>query len=165
MLRKITLFIIACLAINLTAFAQADKRAVFPSGAIDGSANPELIPDIVAYRLFFSVVDEGPQSVSGSSANLSAKQKAKLSPIQLNDTDQQTICETLSAFKGNLVNAVAGKSGASSSPSLDDVTQNALNALKSKMSSDGFQRLKGHVQEQKKYMKIVPFPQMSEHNH
>jgi hypothetical protein len=180
-MRPLLLVLLLCSTLVNHAFGQ-DRNAVMPPGSIDGSRSPELIPDVVAFRLFFSALAESPQTaalvpgtpeITFSAPEPSARQRAILYPVQLGDGDQRILVQAASDFKDRLVNATAVNSAASPAPegaaqsrlTLDEIAQSAVTALKSKMSPDGFQRLQTFVQGQKRYMKRVPYPQTTGHPH
>jgi len=139
------------------------REQQLPPGTIDGSVTPELIPDIVAFRLFFSVACEGPANPSvmpssGAAApshpEISDKQRAIIRPVQLDDNDQDALFTELASFKNNL-HAIASRSArtqlqnSSTATPVDEIeqaTRTTLNAVRSKMTPDGFQRLETHVQ-------------------
>jgi len=156
--------------------AQQSSGAVLPTGTIDGSVNPEGISDVVAFRLFFSVVAESrplqlrtqESTTISTDVVASSKQKAKLTPVKLSQSDQALIVTVLAGFKSDLQNVMASppKSLAnaatqSADQSMDSVTQNTINLLRSKMTPDGFERLQAYVREEKQKMKIIPLPQMT----
>jgi hypothetical protein len=118
------------------------------SGIIDGSVNPDLIPDVVAFRLFFSAAAQNIDT-----------QDAKLQPLGLGAADKGVLVQGISDFKTALLNAMA----ASPQASLDKVAQAAVNSLGAKMSREGFQTLLTYVRGQERYMKRAPYPPMN-HN-
>ncbi len=162
-------------------FAQQPNQ--FPPGTIDGAVNPELIPDVVAFRLFFTAVAgnmSAPSlamtnsSSSSSAVTATPAQKAKLLPIQLSDADSGVFIQALPAFSANLLKATAANAaapaattstsnGQTTQRSLDDIAQDTVNTMKAQMTPDGFQRLLAFVQSQKKYIKRVPYPAMGSH--
>jgi hypothetical protein len=106
-----------------------------------------------------------------SSPPISAKQRARLHVVQLDDADQAVLIRELSQFKGILESPVpplkawALTTPPLAKPSLDDIAQSTVDRLRSAMSPAGFQRLEDHVRDQKRHMKIVPFPDMTGHSH
>ena len=130
----------------------AMQQSSLPPGSIDGQATPELIPDVVAFRLFFTAVAEDAQP----SATQIAKQNSKLCGIHFSDADKSIFVQALPDFKSRMVPATAAPMAAS----LDDIAQATVNLLQTNMSPDGFQRLQAYVRIQKKRMKRFPYPSM-----
>lgn len=144
------------LLLLLPASPGAAQNSGLPPGTIDGQATPDLIPDVVAFRLFFTAValDSGP------SATQIAKQNSKLCGIHLSQDDKSILVQTLSNFNAQLAMAQA----AQVQTSFDTVAQNTVNLLQTMMSPDGFQRLQAYVRIQKKLMKRIPYPAMNGHH-
>ncbi len=113
-----------------------------PTGIIDGSVSPDLIPDIVAFRLFLSAV-----------AGQSSTQDAKLQPIGLGSADTGALVQVLPNFATALRQALATRPQGS----LDGVAQVAVDSMRAEMSPEGFQRLQAYVRSQKKFMKRAPY--------
>ena len=63
---------------------------------VDGSKNPEKIPDSLAYHHFFSAVSAHPTP----SAQEVARQNAQLLPLKLSATDQQKLVQGARRFSG-----------------------------------------------------------------
>ncbi|HEV7219859.1 MAG TPA: hypothetical protein VGN39_13375 [Terriglobales bacterium] len=103
-MKRLLLLTSLLLAFEVGAFAQMlppdismpeNMHAAASVPVIDGSLNPELIPDSTAYRLFFVSVAEGanpaPEEV--------ARHKSHLARIQLKDNDGQSLADALRTFK------------------------------------------------------------------
>jgi hypothetical protein len=67
---------------------------ILPPGTIDGSKTPEVIPDVIAYRLVFAAFSE---PADAAPAQL-ARQGAKLSQLKLSDSDAVAVTFALSDF-------------------------------------------------------------------
>jgi hypothetical protein len=151
-----------CLLLSFAAgvglFAQTTKQ--LPPGAIDGAVAPNLIPDMVAFRLFFIAVGETP----ALDVIVSAKQQAKLRPIGLSAADQSIIIQELGQFKTALTPRQGATQSTSGPSSIDTVTQSTVDRLKSQMTADGFLRLQAHIQSEKKHIKAFPVPVMPGHH-
>jgi hypothetical protein len=63
--------------------------------AADGSKNPELIPDALAFDNWFIAVAESPSATSSEAA----RQSAKLSPLRLSAQDRLAVAASLADFK------------------------------------------------------------------
>ena len=157
--------------------AHQERGSQLPPGTVDGSISPELISDTLAFRLFFSSIAES-RSSAPSPPQLTPRQKAKLAPTNLGESDQTAIATALFDFKDQFQQATGvskanGRVIATSQPVggpplttiINALTENTVTALKTKMTAEGFQRLYNLVQSEKKQMKIVPFPQMAVHSH
>lgn len=113
--QKFLALVFNCIALPFGIGAQQSSQAVLPTGTIDGSLTPESIPDVVAFRLFFSVVAEsrrlqlqtGGNTTESSDLVPSDKQKAKLTPARLSESDQAAIATVLAGFKSDLQNVMA----------------------------------------------------------
>ena len=138
---------------------QWGNQSPLPAGSIDGAVNPELIPDVVAYRLFFSAAAEG----SSPSSLQVVRQDAKLRPIQLAPDDKAALVDALSEFKNNIAQALTLPSPVPGY--LDATAQATVDRLRTKMSAGGFQRMEAYVRSQKRLMKRVPYPDMAGHGH
>lgn len=131
---------------------------------VDGSQNPELIPDAVAYRLFFTAMSEAPNA----SSDRRARQRAFIAPIGMSTLDQQAAISILANFKVQFAAMVAQfnaaeeaaqtlgtpSSGAAFLAQRDAMVQDTRNRLKSVLSADGMSKLDAKVQDEKKKMKI-----------
>jgi hypothetical protein len=158
-------------------FAQQPGVSVVPAGIIDGSVTPELIPDIVAYRLFFSALagrtKAGSSNVSPNSNSETPRQKAKLRSIGLNSADESALVAELAKFRADVDGMMAetkarvsmGVAPSSSTQSLNDIANNHVGILQSQMTTDGSARLLQYVRAEKSKMRMIPFPEMSGHSH
>jgi hypothetical protein len=63
--------------------------------AVDGSQNPELIPDALAFDNWFIAVAESPTPSSSETA----RQSAKLNPLGLSAQDRLAVVAALAGFK------------------------------------------------------------------
>lgn len=146
------------------------QRAL-PPGSIDGSQHPEQIPDAVALRLFLGALSEphstASQAASGLSApQPSARQMAKTRRVGLSVGDLATLFQTLHSWEGQAASLVSSSQiPSATSPTLDSIAQNTLNAPQAQMSPTGFAALVSYLQTEKKHMKIIPVPDMSPHQH
>ncbi len=107
-MRICALLIAATVACILADAAQNAARAPFaapvrvqsapdPPGTIDGAKNPELIPDLDAYRLFFMAIAEP----SGATTRQLARLRGKLACLNLSDRDFNTVVAILAEFDTN----------------------------------------------------------------
>ncbi len=133
---------------------------------IDGSLNPELIPDSTAYRLFFVSVAEGanpaPEEV--------ARHKSHLARIQLKDNDGQLLADALRTFKQQYDDLIKNYNGAADVAILhgeapdyagfirqrEALLQTTRDKLKLALSPGALAKLDSFVQGEKLKMKIQP---------
>jgi hypothetical protein len=153
-----------CLLLYMPTFAQQGHEQILPPGSIDGRTNPELIPDIVAFRLVFAAIAEPREAISAAPSPIPTdKQKAKLAAAGLGTADESALVDALAGFKEDVGRIVSGK--ATSKETLDDAAQRTLDRVRARMSPDGFERLVAYVQSKKKLMKRIPLPDMATHSH
>jgi len=136
-----------------------------PPGTIDGAVNPDLIPDVVAFRLFLGALAEGPgtsaaQPAGSPSSPLTptAKQNAKLLPSALNSADMSALLQALNTWQAS----ITPPAWPPAAPvDLDAVTQTAMGVLQQQMSPSGFDSLLAQVRSEKKNMKRIPVSNMA----
>jgi hypothetical protein len=134
-------------------------------GLIDGGQHPELIPDKVAYRLYFVVVSEMPNP----SDQESLRQAAHLKPIGITkQEDMHSLSEVLTDFKVRYTELIANYNQlaeaadkAGTTPDFqtflqkrDELVQFTRDRLKSTLSAEALARLHARVQSEKKHMKV-----------
>lgn len=134
------------------------------SAVIDGASNPELIPDLTAYRLFLVAVSRPPDPPD----NEVIHQAVQLSKIGLQEADRKATIIILASFNSryhdfiNSYNEAATAAwargehldAASFLADRDRLVQSTCDALKAGLSSDGWSRLDAHVKGEKQRMKI-----------
>lgn len=150
--------------------AQAPSEHKTIAGAIDGSTNPELIPDSVAFRMFYRALWEPVTATTDQTA----RQRAKVSRAQLSESDLGQMFSSMAAFGTNLVafekdvHATQAYGPGLSSEQISAFTaqRDALVAsttaeLQAHLSADGMERLSLLIRSEKKNMTILPVPDMS----
>jgi hypothetical protein len=147
------------------AIAPNGQATAVPPDVINGAEHPELIPDLVAYRLFFITVALESSATDGQKA----RQRAQLMFAGLRDTDLSRAASVLSTFKVQydyLVNQyndsvdVANRSGRP--PDLqkflneqDELVQQTKDALAGVLAAEGMTRFEGMVQHEKRNMTVA----------
>jgi hypothetical protein len=138
------------------------QHSVAPANLIDGSKNPELVPDSTAYRLFLLN-----HSVPTNSSEEDRKiQSAHLAKAKLDVNDWQPVLTVLASFRSQYdawlsrYNAAATGQGASFDPTpflqqREDLVQSTRDMLKRSLSAVGMLRLDAHVQTEKKFMQVA----------
>jgi len=141
-----------------------------PPGTIDGSKNPELIPDMVAYRLVLLAIAE-PENASDAQQ---ARFRAKIASAQLNEDDLQMLLGILGTFQ-NQMDALTAQANqilardplpfagtpdyqqlVELSKQREPVFNQAMSAVPARLSVDGAAKLQTYVQNAKRGMKYLP---------
>jgi hypothetical protein len=137
-----------------------------PPGIIDGSKEPDLIPDVVAYRLWFLAVALPP----GATEVEQARQWAQLKAAGLSSDDAMQTASILATFRTSydyLVNSyndsVAQANQMGDDPpdvqaflgQRDALVGTTLRALNTALSAPGMQALRSYVQGQKANMRVA----------
>ena len=163
MIRYVTVLILSVFALG--AWAQSPVPHQHPAAAanmVDGSKNPELIPDSTAYRLFLLN-----HSVRANSSEEDRKiQSAHLAKVGLDVNDWQPVLTVLASFRSQYdawlsrYNAAATAQGENFNPTSflqqrEDVVQSIRDMLKRSLSPVGMLRLDAHVQTEKKFMQVA----------
>lgn len=174
-MRKALLCLFACLFAAGAAMAQnaAPQAAppmrpphtkiirAMPPGTIDGKDHPELIPDLMAYRLFFVQVTLPDRPTPDDSR----RHEAKLGIIGLSDFDRVILELAVSNFHNRYAFFLEQyKTAAVDDAAIaqrDAITQDAINYLQNSMSASGWQRFSGFIQNEKRHMKRIPMPAMN----
>jgi hypothetical protein len=132
---------------------------------IDGSKNPELIPDATAYRLWLVTVSTLPNATEQERMG----QKAHLAKLQLkNASDYLSLQTILSEFKSqyvSLINRYNESATAALAHGLNpdealflqqrnDLVFAARTAIAFRLSSEGVTLINTHVQDEKKHMQL-----------
>ncbi len=115
-------------------------------GVIDGSKTPDLVPDAMAYQLFFTAVSEPPNPTPAQRA----RQFGRLRPVALSPQDKQVLVEILTGFY----------TAKSSTTDLSSLAASTAQLAMSRLSPSGGTRLRQYVQNEKRHMRLVPFPKM-----
>jgi hypothetical protein len=123
---------------------------MLPNG-IDGAATPELIPDFVAYSLFFS-----------NAAEQQRRERAKLSRAQLSEPDIQAVIPILAAFQQQTQALEDSfRSGVSPATDIDPFRAQLVGiaraAMQTAVSAEGLAKLDAFVQSEKRHI-VYPFP-------
>ncbi|HEX4133763.1 MAG TPA: hypothetical protein VHY84_04005 [Bryobacteraceae bacterium] len=116
---------------------------------VDGSKNPEKIPDTLAYQHFFAAFAAHPTPT----AQEQGRQNAQLGPLQLAAADRATLVRTLAAFRVQLDQIASAVLVAGTPVALAGLqTQKStlvvttLASLRQALTSDGASRLDQYVQ-------------------
>ena len=162
-----TVFFLITLAFANILFAQTNihpnHNHTVPD-LIDGALHPELIPDATAYRLYFVAVSEMPNPTEEQKA----RQTAHLRRMRLTDNDMQSTIIALEEFKVQYTNLIAlynesakAADVAGRKPDFDTfrlqrdaLVQRTRERVKSVLTPDGLARFDGHIQDEKRNMKV-----------
>jgi hypothetical protein len=147
---------ILCPVAAIPVAAQAHQQA--QTQIIDGSKTPEMIPDSVAYRLYFVTV----------ASQASAVQRAQLTTAGLSPDEIQAASKILAEFKSkweSLTKSYNQSVDASEAIGIapdwlgfdvksDRLVANTRDDLRRVLSATGVQSFDAHVEREKKNMKI-----------
>jgi hypothetical protein len=141
-----------------------------PPGTIDGSKNPELIPDTVAYRLVLLAIAEPENATDAQKARF----RAKIAGARLSEDDIQMLLGILGTFQ-NQMDALTAQANQilvrdplpfAGTPDYQSLTglskqresifNQAMSAVAARLSADGVARLQAYVESAKRGMKYLP---------
>lgn len=166
---KMSRIVLALSAVSLS--AQQHHPKVAPSQSLNGSAavidgarNPELIPDSVAREMILKAWAEP----LVQSAQQSARQRAKLAPLQLQPLEYAAVTRVVANFHEQITDlenryraSLAQASGvAALNAEKEQIVSGAVAAIVLSLSSPAQDRFLAHVQHEKSRIKIIPFPNM-----
>jgi hypothetical protein len=136
-------------------------------GTIDGAKTPHLIPDDVAWRIFFRSVSEP----ANPSTDENKRQKARLKELDLSEADYAALRRILSNFHA-IITPVYARMDAIRvyTPELETLRArvraaavSAHSELESQLSNRGLAKVRHYVHEVvKANTKAVPFPSTSD---
>ncbi len=168
MLRN-SIIVFICLALPLlVSSAQSSETPSIPHHAnfsvVDGSVNPELIPDNTAYRLYF-VMTSRPTTPTDSQKY---HQHLQLAKVRLTDADEQVAVNILATFYTQYQSLIATYNATATAalargeePNVnalrsqrDQLVQSTHDTLQNALSSTGWSLLDAFVQHEKTKMKI-----------
>jgi hypothetical protein len=144
---------------------QAQTTHQHPQPAIiDGSAHPELISDLTAYRLWLVSVSRGPSPTALEATH----QQAQIDKVGVRDADRKTLISTLTTFNiqyQNLIKSFNTEAKAAwatgESPDTaafllqrDQIVQSTIDELKTHLGGSGWANLTAHVNREKAHMRI-----------
>lgn len=142
------------------------RQSIIPPGTIDGSVTPSLIPDSVAYRLFFVTVSE-PTLPSASQVR---RQRSRLAGAKLTSEEYDNVVAILSNFKAAhdslqlKYSEIASHGGVIDGNTLnserDAIVEHTRGELKNHLSRESMASLDAYIQKEKTRMKIIPAPPM-----
>lgn len=131
---------------------------------IDGSINPELIPDNSAYRLWFSTV-----ALPDNPTELQlAVNRSQLAQLDLNQVDYEALTAVLKIFNRRFNELLLqDEQEVKASAQLlrihdeskflqerDAMVEGMIDSLKSQLSASAMKRVDGHIQEEKRHMQL-----------
>jgi len=167
MSRLLATFLLSLLcSCTLCVNAQSPPNQHSPTNVIDGSVHPELIPDSLAYRLYFLAVS----TRTNPSDAERARQQTQLNMIGLKASDRETLVTVLADFRIEHDRLVAQyNQGAEEAASrneaadvrvllrqFDELVRSTRDTLKARLSPDGMTQLDAFVHSEKKNMRVTP---------
>jgi hypothetical protein len=149
---------------KLDGMSSTHMHSNFANDMIDGAQHPELIPDVVAYRLFLLGISEPPNAPE----ERKPRQLAFLRSAGLDEKDIKEAIPILAGFKQEYKqmidqynHSVLEANAKHSSPDLeglivrrDELVRSTRDALKRTISTAGMAQFDEHVQLQKRNIKI-----------
>ena len=131
---------------------------------IDGKVHPEQIPDPPAYRLWLLTVSRSATPTEDEKHS----QSVQLNMANLSDRDTQTVIPILASFHERYMKLVQDFNkqaeaaeargqvidSASFLRDRDGLVQSTHDTLRSVLTSDGWNKMDGHIQREKRGMKI-----------
>ena len=142
--------------------AQISSPHVHNVSIVDGSKNPELIPDSTAYRLYLHNL-----SVPANASEEQVKaQSSRLAKLNLSVSDYGQVLIILADFRSRYDawigrwNAEAQQKREHFDPSLlwqesENIVTDTQRALQTQLSVEGLFRFANQVQQEKKHMQII----------
>jgi hypothetical protein len=167
MIRYATVLLLSMFAFG--AWAQSSpptyQHNITTPNLIDGAVHPELIPDSVAYRLYFVTVSTGVNPTEAEQTH----QRMRIVGTGLKNTDHQTLVSILSGFRAKYdalvdkYNTSAKEAAARNQTTdarpllkeIDDLVQSTRDVISVQLSSEGSAKLHAFVVSEKKNMKMT----------
>ena len=153
---------LVCFTVLLSA-RQAQTTNTTPDGVIDGPKNPDLIPDAVAFRLFFAAVAEPP----AATAEQLKRQHEKLRYASLQDSDIAIVSDVLSTFHSRFNSGSAVLTPNALPEDIqaaylvrEKVVSDTRDELKRRLAPTSLTNLEQYIKSRKVNMKMYPEPQM-----
>jgi hypothetical protein len=161
-------FLTLLLVFSTTQLIQAQNNPPIhqhiPANLIDGAVHPELVPDLVAYRLVLLAVSK-PSNLTDQQ---NKRQAPQLSKINLREPDQKGVISILENFYSEYHNLIQTYNEAATAANArgersdisylllerDQLVQSTHDKLKNSISTDGWARFDAYVQHEKSQMKI-----------
>jgi hypothetical protein len=147
--------------LSILTFAQAEHdHNIVVVPVIDGAKNPELIPDLVAYRLYLVTVGELPTATTEDVE----RQKANLAKVDLTEDDAAAVLKVANDFKRQYRALIDDYNAHLDAQSIDPVAfrmfilkrdtlvASAMSSLARNLTHEGFVRFDGHVHSEKSHM-------------
>jgi hypothetical protein len=157
--RWLLLFLLISVLPASPLFAQEHNHAATVP-TIDGSQHPELIPDLVAYRLYLVTVGELPTA----KAEDTERQKAHLAKVGLTEEDSAAVVKTANDFKKQYRALIDDYNAHLDAQRIDPVAfrmfmlkrdalvASAISSLCNNLTHEGFAGFDKHIQAEKSHM-------------
>jgi hypothetical protein len=147
-MKYFALFLVIALSGTGVSFAQSTTTSL-PSGWVDGSKSPSLIPDRIAYRLTFINLMLHP-----SEADSASRQEARIKQIGLSAADEAALKLVLATFASNYT-TLKQTPGATAAQAWE-LVQATQSSLISQLSGDGNSKFGAYVALAKTHMYANP---------
>ena len=167
MSRLLAAFVLSLLcSCTLCVKAQSPPHQHSPTTVIDGSLHPELIPDSLAYRLYFVAVS----TRTNPSDAERTRQQTQLNMIGLTASDREALVTVLAVFRIEHDRLVAQYNQSAEEAAsrnevadvrvllrqFDDLVRSARDTLKARLSPEGMTQFDAFVHSEKKNMRVSP---------
>jgi hypothetical protein len=167
MIRYVIVLVLSMFALG--AWAQSSpplhQHNITAPNLIDGAVHPELIPDSVAYRLYFVAVSIGANPTEAERT----RQRVRIMSTGVKNTDQQTLISILSGFRAKYdalvdeYNTSAKEAAARNQTTdahplvkeIDALVQSTRDMISAQLSSQSAAKLHAFVVSEKKNMKVT----------
>jgi len=123
--------LLASLTVSAIPFSPLLAQTMLPPGSVDGVANPDQIPDTVAFRLFSAGLNYAGPTAHSAGADATAtlqptpRQKAKLRPIALSAADEGILLWQAAQWQSAI-----GAKPTTVTVDLDSITESQIGSLK-----------------------------------
>jgi hypothetical protein len=134
----------------LSAQGLADLKNL-PPGFVNGSINPELVPDNSAYRLVFLSL----RTAGAADSSAVARQNAKLGAMGLAPSDAAAVTQIIGRFSTQYL-AWQGMQSAAGAAAAITIVEQARTSLSSNLSTEGLTKFAQYVQAAKARMIVRP---------
>lgn len=160
--RVVGLSSIYCLVAIVSASLSPRLEGQVSKITVDGSKNPELIPDEIAYQSLFLMV-----SADSNGSDISRKRAAAfLKALRLTAQDQAEVAGKASSFRQShqTISGDPQPVGVAARFQRQVELVNIVRSdLSGRLSTDGNAKLRDFVQQQKRHIKLFPIPDMDHH--
>ncbi len=156
-------YIFVVVLLSISCVAQAPSQAGgLPAGTIDGSKNPQLIPDDIAWSVFISSTS----LMSKTSPKRYAARMEKLRGLGIPSSDLTTLDSKLTEFhslNGPILSQLTNSSLSAADRTFQiqqrkELVVNYRGQIEISLSPEGLKSLRAYIQTMKSKIKLYPIP-------